>query len=538
MKKTDKLLLSSAFFLFTAWLALIVVKWNDFQTLRRSDPMWLLETLSPELFVIIIGLVLIISCSLWLRVDRVWFHAILIAVFGSVLLCTPYFVGSVARFPDTFGVVNSVQNLSDILGGSSTEYAADYPIAYLLFHSVSGITQQNLFDFSQWVFSPTILISFLLIWYLFIRRISTPSTALLATVIAIPVLIVEVSITPNSLGMVLAVSALFFLAVGNKLGKVLMLFLSIVLVLVHPMNIIMLLVFLISFALVNILTRKEPWPKVRVPLIILPLIVIGWLVWSAFSTLRGMNIVRTVMKLFGSRPSSNGGVGDMVNTGLSNYPWVQEMLVRSYMIFAGLGIVIFAYIVIHTVLVMLKRRQKSETGLFGANNVIPYMLISSIILFSMAFTSLYLVAGGEQIVSRSMNYAMLALSVCIAIFILAICRTLKTLRRGVLSKALICTCIFMFVFVSVAYPMFGYSKESYISFTESYISGDEFEHSYLSDVKGVKSFSVNSKGAAMMKSTYHQITYERDREKITYSGDFSSIYTNGNIELYLKSLRA
>lgn len=536
MNRTEKLLLSSAFSLFTAWLALIIVKWNVIQDLRHSDPLWLMNALSPYLFVIIVGLVLIISIAVWINIHNMWFHTALITIFTMVLLCTPYFVGSVARFPDTFGVASTVGNLSTAITGTTGTYASDYPLAYFLFYSVKGASGMNLFDFSQLIFSPVVLVIFIIVWYLFIRRISTPRIALLAATLAVPALIVEVTISPNSVGMILAMSALLLLATNTMKGRALMLLLSVVLVLVHPMNIIMLVTFLVTFEFVNLLTwKKHRENKVRVPVISIPLIIIGWLIWSLFESSRGSGIIRTVLNILTTKPSVSTGGGNVISTGFSSYSAIEEFMLGSYAIYALLGIIIVVYLITFYALIVLKRRERDPYGVFSAHNLMPYMLISSIVFFIMTFASYFLIAGGDQIVSRSMNYGILALSVCISIFLLKICASLKEHHNRKFLKLIAISFVVGFIFVSVAYPIHGYSRESYISYTESHISGRTFNSEYTIDLdtQSRKILNSNSENAEIMKTDYQALKYKNTNNELISSFNYAKIYKNSHFDIFV-----
>ena len=536
MKKTEKLLLSSAFFLFTAWLTLIVVKWGILQDLRHSDVLWLMNALSPHLFIIIVGLVLIISIAVLLNTRNIWFHTALITIFTMVLLCTPYFVGSVARFPDTFGVASTVGHLSAALTGTAGSYASDYPLAYFLFYIVKGVSGMNLFDYSQLIFSPAVLVSFITVWYLFIRRISTPRIALLAATLAVPAVIVEVTISPNSVGMILVMSALLLLATNTVRGKALMLLLSVVLVMVHPMNIIMLITFLVTFSFVNLLTRKQQRDnKVDVPVILAPLIIIGRLIWSLFESSRGSGIIRIVLNILTSKPSANTGGGVTTGTGFNSYSIVDEFMLGSYSLYALFGIIIVAYLVGSHALIVLKRRGRDQYGILGAHNLIPYMLISSIIFFIMTFASYFLISGGDQIVSRSMNYGILALSACISIFLLKICSSLREYNNGTFLKLIAASFAIGFIFVSVAYPIHGYSRESYISYTESQISGKNFDAEYAANIgaQNKKVFNSISENSARMESDYKALIFKKAYNDAHSSDLFSHTYTNNYYDIFV-----
>lgn len=538
MKNWEKILLSSALFLFTAWLTVITVKWNDLQIIRQHNPLWLIDVLYPYIFIIIICLVLLISISIWANLQSIWLHTALLTILTLVLLCTPYYIGAVARFPDTFGVASSVENLSTILNSSTDAYASDYPLAYILFYIVNNIAGIALLEFSQNIFSPAVLIFFILLWYLFIRRVSTPRIAFLAASLAIPALIVEVTISPNSVGMVLVLSALLLLAIGTMWGKILMLLLSATLVLVHPLNIIMFAAFLISFELTNQLTkRRQREKKIGVPIISMLLIFVGWFMWSMFESSRGSHIIRIVLDILTTKPSSIGGGDSASGGGISTYSFIQEIMLSSYSIYAVVGIIVILCTIVYCAQIIFKKKKPDPNGLFGTYNLMPYMLWSSIILFAMTFASYFFVGEGEQIVSRSMNYGMLSLSVCISIFIFYVFASLRKAGNEKMLKYIACSIIIMFIFVSVAYPIHAYSRESYISYTESHIAGTLFYSDYRADLSSqdMKIFNSNSKNNAIMKSDYRAIVYENKMNDIRSSLQFAHTYTNNHYDIFMKN---
>lgn len=160
--------------------------------------------------------------------------------------------------------------------------------------------------------------------------------------------------------------------------------------------------------------------------------------------------------------------------------------------------------------------------------------------FSMSFASLLLVAGGDQIVSRSMNYGILALSACISIFIIAIGRSLINSNRKWTMRTLICIYVIMVIFVSAAYPLHGYSRDSYVSYTESYYSGSEFEMRHLPDAKigEKKVFNLNLESKAMMTSAINHRDYENNKDRIISSYQYNLLYSNSNYEIALRSSRS
>lgn len=541
MKVRTKIIYSSGFFLFTIWLIFLYIKYTDFQNFRHTDIFWVLNIINPFFFIIVLGLALTIGASIWFEEENKWVHIFLIYIFSIVLLCTPYFVCGLARFPDSFSVVTNVQNLPHLLSGGYTSYATNYPMAYLLFYYISEICNINLFFFANFIFSPIVITSFLISWYLFINRYFNRSIAYLSSYLVIPVMLIEVSITPNSIAMVLTVIALLLLSLHSLKGQLLAIILALIMVLVHPIGVIILTIILISFKLADIVHGRSKTKSgfiVSSSLIILN--IVAWLAWGVYISPMGSSIIDTIVNIFNfewiySQQAAYYSLGG----GNNAYTWIQQLTRTGYLM---IGLLAVAFIIIDIIiLIRLKKidHLPIKTCIASTFSKKFGMIAMAFLLLVMSFSSLLFIAGGEQIVSRSLNFSMLGFSAFIAASIVFISGHIKKKRKEKLTKYIVAGIISFVILLTVLYPIHGYARESYISYSESFMSGKEFDNRYLynysSQIKLL--FSENNEYQVEMRGGDEYGEMKTFQNRALLSFNYSKMYTSVYHSLIIKPIQ-
>lgn len=536
MNNRTKVFLSSGFFILTAWLAFIYINYTDFQNLRHTDIFWVLDVINPYFYIIILALAIILGASIWSYTDEKWVHVVLLSIFGIILLCTPYFITGLARFPDTFGVVSSVENLPQLLSGS-TSYAANYPLSYVLFYSVSEILQIDLFVFSRFIFSPLVIVSFLIIWYLFVCRFFSPRIAYLSTFLAMPVMLIEISITPNSVAVVLVLSALLLVSLNSLKGQFLTILLALALVLVHPINIIILAAIFISFRLVELLLgRPKNIGKMGISTTLILLIAVAWFGWSLYISPMGSSVIDSIVNVFtmDSRYSQQF-LEYSVGSGNLAYAWIQQLTQASYLIICLLGV----FFIICTTKQAISDRIHSPSHMKKINSMnykLFTILLTTGMIFIIACCSILFITDGQGILSRSLNISMLFLSAYISAASIIIMSTLSKKKRQRLAKCLCASIIAAFLILVIIYPLHGYARESYVSYPDSFGAGREFNGYFTNSTQQAKiALTENDLYQAQMSGGSAYDAYINRGETALWSSTSEKIYSNAYYSIFLQS---
>src|SRR5690606_32215036 len=112
------------------------------------------------------------------------FHLIFIAYLVLVIDATPYFLSTLYRFPDTINVVHASVLLPEVLSDSiDLSYPESFPGSYMLFHIVHLLAGIDLFAFSRFIFTPLVLISMFVFWYLLTEHLFDSRVAFISTVV-------------------------------------------------------------------------------------------------------------------------------------------------------------------------------------------------------------------------------------------------------------------------------------------------------------------------------------------------------------------
>lgn len=461
--------------LFVLWIFFIHVNWNYIQSLRSSDPLWLVKGVSPWLYILIVAYILLFFVILTYDLKGKLFHLIYISYLVLVIDSTPYFLSTLCRFPDTFGVVGSSVLLPEILSDSiMMSYPKSFPAAYMLSYIIHSLTGVDLFLFSRSIFSPLILVGIFVIWYLFIARLFDLRFAFISTIIAIPSQIIETSISPNSVGLILVLTSLL-LCVSNKWNfRILFLTVEVTLVLTHAINPLVLFTILLFYYLFGSLLKSSTLDVSRTKIYSFLVLWITWILSE--SCIMGVGIVKTINHILtmegqNLEQASTYTVG---SGGLATYSWIQSLTMYKYELY---GLVVIILIIFDIYFMDLYPLNMCKLNTLKNPNLLKKysFLVMSLILLAITLSNL--VFGGpdtENIISRTLNYSMLFISVFIAYSFLS----LNAIHKPSF-KVIRIFFIIVLLFVFITYPLYSYGRDSYINFPSSEKIGSDFFYSYV-----------------------------------------------------------
>jgi hypothetical protein len=163
------------------------------------------------------------------------------------------------------------------------------------------------------------------------------------------------------------------------------------------------------------------------------------------------------------------------------------------------------------------------------------MLVCSILFLSVSIFFASSITGGEQIISRSLNFALLPLSTFISATALAILSGLQYRRSQKRAKILFIGLLIFLILAAITYPLHSQAKESYVSYSESYGSGNNFVINLANNEpsKTVKIFTEQDSNQALMKSQIDQGKYLAEYYSILSSDKYNKIYSNKYYSVFL-----
>lgn len=454
----DKKLLQSTIyylctFVFCSWIYFIHTNLDAVQESRYVDALWLIHITYSWIYIIIAAYIIIFMIIYIYNINDKTLHILFLSQLALVIYGTPYIMSNYARFPDTFGVVKSSLLIGDILANNVHEiYPQSYPASYLTFNMVHLISNIDLFYFSRLIWTPLVLIGFITVWYLFIEKIFDSNIAIISSILAIPTQIIEVSLTPNSMAFILVLISLFLCVINNKTYRLLFIITLITLSLTHPINIIILMIFLCIFYAFGVM-KKTNYMKITST----KLLIIGtmWFGWTLLVAPMGSGLARTIYNTITmDRTFLENAVTYTVGSGNLVYPWIQQINMYKYEIY----LIFAAILIVYDVYYIYKTRTNIIINDFLNKRLIFFMI--SAILF--AITLLNLIFGGldtENIIGRTLNYSMLAISVIMASSFAFSYTSDKISFKNIK--------IYFFIFLVVVYstyPVYAYARDSYINY--------------------------------------------------------------------------
>lgn len=499
--------------LFIYWVWFLYFNWSSFHNLRQLDPLWEIKIAFPHLY-IIIGLSLILSWwVIWHDIGSNKLHLMLLMQIALIVLATPYLICGLTRFPDTFGVVSNVEVLPEILQGKvSSNYPKSFPGSYMLFYVLYRITDINLFTFAR-LYSPFIIMLSLVLWYLIIVKISDFKSALIGLILLIPSLIIEVSITPNSIGFILVLTVLLTLCRKTISFRIIGFLALLALIFTHVINGLIFIVILTLLYLFSYYFNKD---TIALPLssIILPVVI--WFAHLVFTaSAMGEGIIKGLYNILTLKSiSAQQMVTYTAGTGDLTLPWIQQLHFSKYVLLLIIAVSFFRYLL------------NSKNILQSSVELICF-LVASILLVLSVFVLLLVGSDAENLVSRVLNYAMLFLTAFIGMVVIQIQNWNISVTRFKITNGLIIILTVCVLAIYVTYPVYAYARESYISFPLS----DGYGRAFVKENATIGSdcFTIigGSEQSFSKMRTNKVISFEEELGK-------NKIYSNNTFDIYRK----
>lgn len=502
--------------LFSLWILYIFNNWTLIQSLRNSDPLWLVKGVSPWINIVIIGYVLLFFTIVRFDLDGKALHLIFISYLVMVIDWTPYFLSTSCRFPDTFGVVKSSTLLPEVLSNSiMLPYPRSFPISYMLFYITRSISSIDYFSFSRLIFVPLILVGIFIFWYMFTARFFDPKVAFISVVIAIPSQIIEVSITPNSLGTILVLISLFLCTSKKWNFRFVFIIIILALVLCHAIHPFILLIFLLFFYLyIRLLKSKD----IDIDKSKIYSLFFVWLAWIfSESCFMGTGIVKTIHNIL-MMETKNLDQASTFTTGSGNliaaFSWIQSLTMYKYMLY---GLIVIVLIILD-----LYYMNVNTLSTFKKPNFTKKYWFLILALTLLSSTLCVLTFGGsdtQNLISRTLNYSML----CISVYIGHSFNSFKTQLKSTSSAVKVVLVVFILL-TFITYPLYSYGKDSYINFPTSQEIGFNFfeNHVFENNSDTNKNFNINPDSRS---EYFYQFMHGTGSEILSIKR--SVIYNNG-----------
>jgi hypothetical protein len=284
---------------------------------------------------------------------------------------------------------------------------------------------------------------------------------MISSLLAIPTQIIEITASPNSLGIFFVLILLILCTFKGSSFNFLFLILFIACVLTHSIS------FMVILILLGILYLFQFLPRSSIEISINKLIlgIVLWFCWTLLIADMGSGITRAIYNILTLESRSFEHLATYtVSSGNLIYPWIQKFNSYKYELY----ILLAAGFFIFDLKCFLRKRMAIFNDVFYSKKLM--FLIISVAFFSL--TLINLVFGGddtENIISRTLNYSMLALSAYIG----ASYYSVESLPN--ISKNKLRVLLFIFIFVvTVTYPTYSYARDSYINYPLSERYGDNF----------------------------------------------------------------
>lgn len=515
LKLLRSVVFSISILLFSLWIFCIHYNWTYIQNLRYTDPLWLVNSTYPWIYLLLLCYIVLIYIIYKYELNGKLFHIIFICLLILIIDYTPYIMSTFCRFPDTIGVVGSSHLVPEILSGNYyLSYPQSFPLSYLFFYITNLVSKIDLFLFAKLVFTPFVLIAIFSLWYLIVEKIFNQNIAFICTIIAIPSQIIEISITPNSVGIILFLSCLFFCTSSSLQYSILFIISVISLVQTHAINTFVLLVFILLFYMLSIALKRQILFVTNAKIYILIVIWISWL-FSKSCTM-GNGIVRTALNIFtmDEKNAIQATTYTVGSGGLSNsFVWIQNYNMYKYELFALITILLFIF----EIYCIYNNPSYKKNILSNANPIITkyaFLFISFVLGLFSILNLLFSGGDAQNLISRTLNFSMFAISIYIA----SSFKHLGFIKFKNIKLVEICLILFLLLTI-ISYPSYSYGRDSYMNYPYSYQIGSDFYKKYSDYEPSVIRYS---------KSTYfHELMHEQTSLNNITSEKQSVVYANG-----------
>ena len=567
------IILILSFVAVSVYVISLKVAYPLFQNTRLADPLASLHALFPLYYVAIIlamaaCLVRFIS-GFNSRALDLW----LLVLLALMLWYTPYALAGATYQLDGLRFIDVSKSVPELLKGEPliskiANYGRHYPTSFIfhwIFIRVIGIGVPCYMN----IFFPLLyLCLFVMLYYLFISKLFSNRIAFFSLLLGIPGLhYVQLHTSPHTVAVLITVTAMVLLLKRGTAGIIALAVAIVAVVISHPISPLILLVFLGSYLVVDLLEERGKYQAVLA--VVAVFCFLGWLlvrlfhiipipdniisIWTAADTgaeliksLTPGDFPRTAKYLFGTA---------------FVYSPIHTLNKSIYFLYAAVAAAVTVWALTANLL-RLKSIKTWVMRLGGLGRSQWFLLIAAPLLLILTVLLGEYERGEYGLTERSLTFIILTLSSIIASVLL------KPLSSRVLERAKIWFCVVLVVILTLSFPIISYSKDAYTSIPESELSAVGFVESHkLVAVKPVDGHEFIVPGfqpagwnwdtnlplqynSVMFRSTryyYHAMRTDlsfsdnkfiRARETIVNGNEYNKIYNSPTTEIFLEKVQA
>jgi hypothetical protein len=470
-KKT--LFLPISFVLFISWLIMILFLRPSYLNSVQSVPLALPSSLFPVFWLILTSYLLLCITMIYVRVDSVALHVLVLIQLALVLFYTPFAMSGFSWNPDSIWLSTVPNYISDILLGDKvmlSVYAQTYPSSFVLSNFVAEVTGIGVLDFARLypIFS---IIALTLLGYVLASRFVSKKAAFFSMLFILPGWhYVDFHACPHLTGILLLLTIILLLTHNEGRSLATAFFLILAMILSHPVSPLTLLVFLSSIYFCLIIMKKVlplnlgkvDWiiARPRSMQVLMLTVIIGWASWL-FYIVQPKNVfvgsaIRRVLTLdfastFLKTTEFSLGSGSFI------YPQIFELnrfVYISYIIVAA--IFVFYDFILYR---FIGKRRRSG---FSFKRLV--LLFSSFAFIAMSYL-LLLGTGDHHLLYRGQIFFVIMISIYIV-------SHFPIQKPG--QKTILIFLSSWLAFLLLAFPLISYSIGAYNSFPTSEGRGIEF----------------------------------------------------------------
>jgi len=540
-----------------------------FQNTRLADPLASLHVLFPLYYVAII---LAMSACLLRFVSKTNSRALdlwLLVLFALMLWYTPYALAGATYQLDGLRFIGVSEHVPELLKGepvisTMANYGRHHPTSFIfhwIFIRVIGIGPTCYMN----IFFPLLyLCLFVMLYYLFPSKLFNDRVAFFSLLLGIPGLhYVQLHISPHTVAVLITVTAMVLLLKRSTASIIALVVAIVAVVISHPISPLILMVFLGSYLVVNLLKERGKYPAVLAAVTVV--CFLGWLMVRLFNIIpapdsisirttaaTGADLVKSLMP--GDFPRTTKY---LFGTAFVYSP-IHTLNKSIYFIYAAVAAVVTVWALTANLL-RLKSVKTWVMGLGGLSRSQWFLLIATPVLLILTVLLGEYELGEYGLTERSLTFIILTLSAIIASILL------KSLSSEVLQRAKTWFCVVLVVILTLSFPVVSYSKDAYTSIPESELSAAGFVESHkLVVVKPVDGQEIIFPGfqpagwnwdtkklplqynSVMFRSTgyyYHAMRTElsfsdnefvQARETFINGNEYNKIYSSPTTEIFLE----
>jgi len=448
-----------------------------FQDIQLTQPLASLQALFPLFYIAVFTLLCAAILNILFKNESRMLNIWLLLVFAVMLWYTPHALAGTTYQLDGLRCVAASNYIPEIFQGdkvlsSTVVYCRQYPLSFIvnwIFISGIGINTQVYLNIIYPLFY---LCFFVILVYIIVKDLINDRTAFIALLVTVPGLhYIQIYPCPHTMGMLMALPAIFFMIRKRGMNLVMVLLLSLATALAHPVTALILLIFMGSFLLTTLLKERGKW-QIALTAIMLFSFAVSLLLYKfpVIPETSGIAVAPAVPLV--------SGILDQVNLDILSrtwnylfgaafiFNWIYNLARVIYFVYAIFGVTVLC-ILLFTGYRRAGNFRKWLTGIKDLNSGLIFFVLST--FFLMVFT-LFLGAlkfTGYDLIERSLSFLILTLSAIISyIFFSYEIKLPGTVKN-------ICY-ILLLLIVTAAFPLVSYSKDAYTSMPVSEKSGLDY----------------------------------------------------------------